>query len=72
MAEHDGKAFCSTLPSGKIFSFEAGRNVTWGDPMPAGWHHIAATKSQDNLMIYVDGRQVAKSSFIRPVPVRSK
>jgi|WetSurMetagenome_2_1015567.scaffolds.fasta_scaffold155410_2 hypothetical protein len=32
MAEHDWKVFCSTLPSGRIFSFEAGRNITWGDP----------------------------------------
>jgi hypothetical protein len=63
MAEHDGKVFSSTLPSGRIFSFEAGRNVTWGDPMPAGWHHVAAVKSRNHLMLYVDGRRVAQSSY---------
>jgi hypothetical protein len=62
MAEHDGKVFCSTLPSGRIFSFEAGSNITWGDPMPAGWHHVAAVKSGDHLLLYVDGSQVAQST----------
>jgi len=54
--------FCSTLPSGRIFSFEAGSNITWGDPMPAGWHHVAAVKSGDHLLLYVDGSQVAQST----------
>jgi hypothetical protein len=64
MAEHDGRLFCSTLPSGRIFAFEAGRNATWGHPLTAGWHHIAAVKSNDRLSLYVDGERVAQSSSL--------
>lgn len=66
MAEHDGRLFCSTLPSGKIFAFEAGRNVTWGHSLPSGWHHIAAVKSSERLILYVDGQQVSQSSRFDP------
>src|SRR5690606_4606021 len=62
MAEHEGSVFCSTLPSGKVFAFQAGRSVSWGHSFPAGWHHVAAVRSQDRLRLYVDGRQVAESS----------
>jgi hypothetical protein len=61
MAEHDGRVFCSTLPSGKIFAFEAGHNATCGSSLPAGWHHVAAVKSSNRLVLYVDGAQVARS-----------
>ncbi len=61
MAEHDGRLFCSTLPSGKIFSFEAGRNVVWGHSLSKGWHHVAAIKSGEKLMLYLDGSKVSES-----------
>jgi hypothetical protein len=61
MAEHDGKVFCSTLPSGKIFSVEAGRNILSPDPVPSGWHHIAAVKSKNRLTLYLDGKKLVKS-----------
>lgn len=63
MVEHDGKVFCSTLPSGKIFSFEAGRNIICPDPMKEGWHHIVAVKSKDRLILYIDGKESAKSGL---------
>lgn len=66
MAEHEGSVFCSTLPSGKVFAFQAGRSVSWGHSFPAGWHHVAAVRSQDRLRLYVDGRQVAESSAFDP------
>jgi hypothetical protein len=62
MAEHEGKLFCSTLPSGKVFAFEAGRNVMWGNSLSPGWHHVAAVKSSDRLTLYVDGQRVAQSA----------
>lgn len=62
MAEHDGKVFCSTLPSGRIFSFEAGRSVMWEKPFPEEWHHIAAIKTSEKLILYMDGKLVAESS----------
>jgi hypothetical protein len=61
MAEVDGKVFCSTLPSGKIFSFEEGRNVMSPGPLSPGWHHIAAIKSNGILSLYLDGSPVGKS-----------
>ena len=61
MAEHEGKAFCSTLPSGKIFSFQAGCNVLSPDPLGDRWHHIVAVKSKDRLILYIDGRESARS-----------
>ncbi|MEY4612771.1 MAG: hypothetical protein RL179_744 [Planctomycetota bacterium] len=66
MAEHDGRLFCSTLPSGKIFSFETGRNVSWGHSLPAGWHHLAAIKTRENLMLYLDGCKVSESTRFKP------
>jgi hypothetical protein len=62
MAEHDGKLFCSTLPSGRVFSFQAGRNVTAGRSISAAWHHIAAVRSHDRLALYIDGELVGESA----------
>lgn len=61
MAEHDGRLFCSTLPSGKIFSYESGRNILWGHSLAKDWHHVAAIKSADKLMLYLDGNKVSES-----------
>lgn len=61
MAEFDGKVFCSTLPSGRIFSFEAGKNVISPGPVPPGWHHVVATRSKDHLTLYLDGKQLSQS-----------
>ncbi len=61
MAEHDGQVFCSTLPSGKIFAFTAGRQAAWGHSLPSGWHHLAALKSARGLTLFVDGKEVART-----------
>ena len=55
MAEHDGKLFCSTLPSGKIYSWRAGRVAMAGKTFPAGWHHVAAVRSSSSIKLFVDG-----------------
>lgn len=62
MAEHAGRLYCSTLPSGKIFSMAAGKSVSTDDSIPSGWHHVIATKSADRLQLFIDGRKVAESS----------
>lgn len=62
MAEHQGRVFCSTLPSGHIYAFAAGGGVAWEQPFPAGWHHIAAVKTNKELKLFVDGRLVATQS----------
>lgn len=59
MAEHAGRVYCSTLPSGKIFSFAAGTNVMYGHPFPSGWHHAAAARNSAGLTLYLDGKPVA-------------
>jgi hypothetical protein len=64
MAENDGKVFCSTLPSGKIFSLEAGRSVMSPDPFPDGWHHIVAVKSKNRLILYIDGKESVQSGSL--------
>jgi hypothetical protein len=61
MAEFDGRVFCSALPSGHIYSFQAGASVMAGNAEPAGWRHVAAVKHGDRLRLYVNGEQVAQS-----------
>lgn len=62
MAEHDGKVFCSTLPSGKVFSWSAGVVAMHGTAFPSGWHHVAAVRSGNSLNLFIDGTQVATQS----------
>ena len=61
LAEHKGKVFCSTLPSGRVHAFSAGRQTTWGHSFPAGWHHVVASRTADRLTLCVDGRKVAET-----------
>ncbi len=66
MAEYQGRLFVSTLPSGHIYTFEAGKTASWDHQFPAGWHHAAAVKSGGRLRLFVDGRQVGRSSRFDP------
>ena len=63
MAEHAGKVYCGTLPSGHIYSYEAGKSVTWGKSFPGGWHHVVASKSANSLKLYVDGKLVNRTQI---------
>ncbi|MBM4003763.1 MAG: LamG domain-containing protein [Planctomycetes bacterium] len=63
MAQFQGRLFASTLPSGKIWSMSAGACITWDQPFPDGWHHLAAQRSGKELRLFVDGRCMAESSF---------
>ncbi|HVX61028.1 MAG TPA: LamG domain-containing protein, partial [Pirellulales bacterium] len=61
-AEFQGRLFFSTLPSGKIFSYQAGVSAMHDDELPSGWQHVAAIKSGDRLQLYVNGARVAESA----------
>jgi len=61
MAERAGEVFCSTLPSGKVFATQQGRQVSWDHTLPSGWHHIVAVKTANRLTLHVDGKQVAEN-----------
>ena len=63
MAEHDGKVFWSTLPSGKIYGFEAGKSVMSPNEVPSGWQHVAAIKTTDLLKLYVNGKMVTETKI---------
>lgn len=60
-AEFQGRLFFSTLPSGKIFSYQAGVSAMHDDELPSGWQHVAAIKSAGRLQLYVNGARVAES-----------
>ena len=66
MAEFGGQVFCSALPTGKVYSWRAGRIAMTDRTLPGGWHHIAAIRSGDSLRIFMDGRQVAEESGFQP------
>lgn len=61
MAQHDGRLFATTIPSGHVWSMRTGACVTWDWPFPAGWHHVAAQRAGGALRLFVDGRLVAES-----------
>lgn len=62
MAEYRGRLFCGTLPSGKVWSIQAGANVTYDREVSPGWHHIAAVKGNGSLQLYLDGKRVGEST----------
>jgi hypothetical protein len=66
MAQYKGKLFCSTLPSGRVHSLEAGPCVTHDRELAPGWHHVAAVKHGGVLELYVGGKLVAGSSRFDP------
>ena len=65
MAVFGGRLFCGTLPSGHVFSIEAGKSVTYDHALPAGWVHLAAVRDVDQLRLYVSGKLVATSGKFR-------
>ncbi len=66
MAEFQGRLFCGTLPSGRVWSFEAGKNVTYDHALPDGWHHLAVVRQGNQLTLYLDGRPAATSATFAP------
>ncbi len=66
MAEYRGRMFWGTLPSGKVLSIEAGKNVTSDAALPPGWQHIAAIRRGRQLELHIDGQRVAQSAELNP------
>ena len=61
MAEFGGRLFCGTLPSGKVWSIAAGKDVTYDRELKPGWRHVAAIRSGSRLILYIDGQEAAQS-----------
>jgi hypothetical protein len=61
MATYQGRLFCTTLPSGKVWSMSAGRLVTCDHALLPGWHNIVAERSAGKLRLFVDGQRVAEA-----------
>lgn len=66
MAVFQGRLFVGALPSGRVMSIEAGRNVTHDHELSAGWHHVAAVRRANQLQLFVDGKQVSESARFEP------
>lgn len=62
MAQHQGRLFVSTLPSGTIHSLSAGACVTLDRAFPTDWRQVTAVRQADRLRLYVDGEPVAESA----------
>ena len=41
---------------------KAGKCVTYDHAMSAGWHHLAAIRDGDRLILHLDGQKIAVSS----------
>lgn len=53
--------------AGKVFSWEAGKSVSYDDDIGTEWRHVVAVKHGDTLGLFIDGKSVANSSkFARP------
>ena len=66
MAVYDGRLYVGTLPSGHVYSLEAGKNATYDREFEPGWRHVAAVKDGGVLRLYVDGEEVATSTGFDP------
>lgn len=68
-AEFGGRLYCGTLPSGRVFSNEAGFNVTYDREVADGPHHVAAVRDGATLILYLNGKEVARrtSAYVEPV-----
>jgi len=74
MTVFQGRLFCGTSTangaadanltdeSGKVFSWEAGKCVSYDDDLGAAWRHLVAVREESRLKLYVDGKLTATSS----------
>jgi len=68
MAIFRGQLFCGTLPSGHIFSLDAGKCASVDRSLSPGWHHVAAVKDGGQLNLFVDGQLVGQSAEFDHAP----
>ncbi|MFM2096868.1 MAG: hypothetical protein RIS70_3992 [Planctomycetota bacterium] len=62
MAEYGGRLFCSVLPTGRIYSWQAGRIAMSDRSLDDGWHHVIASRTKERLELRVDGELVGTSA----------
>jgi hypothetical protein len=66
MALYRGQLFCGVLPTGHVHALTAGVAVSNDHELEPGWRHLAAVRQQDQLKLYIDGKQVAESAISNP------
>jgi hypothetical protein len=66
MAEFQGQVYCGTLPSGRVYSWRAGRTAMADGAFPTGWQHVAAVRDGGSLKVFADGRPVAEEGDFDP------
>lgn len=47
--------------AGRIYSMEAGKNVSYDDDLGTGWKHVVAVRERNFLKLYINGKAVATS-----------
>jgi hypothetical protein len=62
MAAYRGKLFCTTLPSGKIWSMSTGACVTHDRELDAEWHSVLAERKQGSLTVSVDHKVIGQTT----------
>jgi hypothetical protein len=73
---YGGKLFASTatctrnlikpMPNetrGRVYSMEAGKNISYDHDLGSGWKHLVAVRDHENLRLYVDGELKASERF---------
>jgi len=55
-----------TSDAGKVFSWEAGKCVSYDDDLGSGWRHSVAVRQNGFLKLYVDSKLVSTSSPFDP------
>jgi hypothetical protein len=71
MAEFSGRVYCSTLPSGVVWSYQAGSAASTNSEFPGGWRHVVAQRKSGRLKLYVDGRLAAEATAALDNPANS-
>jgi len=65
-AVHDGRLYGGTLPTGKVWSLQAGVMATADRVLPGGWRHITAVRRGGHLELFLDGQLISQSWQFHP------
>lgn len=79
MTIFNGRLYCGTgtcqartsnanldTDAGKVFAWEAGKNVSYDDDLGTKWRHIVAVRKNDRIRLYIDGKLVSTSEKFDP------